>query len=299
VTVDRANAVSLAGRVAFITGGGRGIGAGIAAAFARAGARVFLVARSEAELERTAATVADGGGVARFAAVDVSQGLALAASVSRCTNELGPVDVLVNAAAIYGPIGRTWEVDAADWLRAVEVNLLGTLHACQAVIPGMVERQAGRIINLSGGGATAPLPRFSAYAATKAAVVRLTETLAEELRPYGVQVNAIAPGAVDTRLQDEVLEAGERAGELHERMRRLRSYGEGATPIQVPVELALFLASERAGELTGRLISAPHDAWRTWDGTQIRALMEKPWLTLRRLDPHTLGPLMDDMARSV
>jgi NAD(P)-dependent dehydrogenase (short-subunit alcohol dehydrogenase family) len=285
-------------RVALITGGGRGIGAGIAAAFVGEGARVFLVARTGGELERVAAELTAAGGRVAWRAADVSDAEALAAAVAHCEGELGPVDVLVNAAGIYGPIGLTWETDAAEWSRAVEVNLLGTLHACRAVIPGMVERGAGRIITFSGGGATAPLPRFSAYAATKAAVVRLTETLAQELAPYGVLVNAVAPGAIDTTLQDAVLEAGERAGELHERMRRLRETGEGATPLDVPVALAVFLASSSANGLSGKLISAPHDGWQGWDAERIAALMERPWLTLRRLDPYTIEPLIEELSRT-
>jgi NAD(P)-dependent dehydrogenase (short-subunit alcohol dehydrogenase family) len=300
----------LEGKVALITGGGRGIGAGVARAFAAEGARVFLVARTGAEVAAVARELggaagaaaggsgADGGSSAGYRAADVSDPEAVARAVAECQATLGPVDVLVNAAGVYGPIGPTWEVPMDEWSRAVEVNLMGTLHVCRAVIPGMVERGGGRIINFSGGGATAPLPRFSAYAATKAAVVRLTETLAEELAPHGVLVNAIAPGAIDTTLQDAVLEAGDRAGELHDRMRRLRETGEGATPMEVPVSLAVFLASEASRGLTGRLVSAPHDGWQEWDEDRIAELMARPWLTLRRMDPYTVRPLLEELANT-
>jgi NAD(P)-dependent dehydrogenase (short-subunit alcohol dehydrogenase family) len=304
--------MSLDGKVALITGGGRGIGAAIARAFAAAGASVFLVSRTRAELEAVAAGLAgsraagqaadQAGGQAAgtatvaYHAADVSDPAAIGAAVAACESTLGGIDVLVNGAGVYGPIGLTWEVDAEAWARAVEVNLMGTLHACRAVIPGMVERGGGRIINFSGGGATAPLPRFSAYAATKAAVVRLTETLAEELAPHGVMVNAVAPGAVDTTLQNQVLDAGEAAGELHERMRSLRETGAGATPMVVPVALALFLASDAAAGLSGKLVSAPHDDWKTWDADRIARLMETPWLTLRRLDPFTVRPLIEELS---
>jgi NAD(P)-dependent dehydrogenase (short-subunit alcohol dehydrogenase family) len=283
----------LEGRVALVTGGGRGIGAGIARAFVAEGANVFLVARTGSELERLAAELGAGYRVA-----DVAEAGAVAGAVEACVSSLGPVDVLVNAAGIYGPIGVTWEVDVDEWARAMAVNVLGTLHSCRAVIPGMVERGRGRIINFSGGGATAPLPRFSAYAATKAAVVRLTETLAEELAPHGVMVNAVAPGAIDTSLQDAVLAAGERAGELHDRMRRLRETGEGATPMAAPVDLAVFLASDAAAGLSGKLVSAPHDDWRAWDPGRVSSLMAKPWLTLRRMDPYTIRPLIEDLTGS-
>jgi 3-oxoacyl-[acyl-carrier protein] reductase len=283
--------VKLAGRVALVTGASRGIGRAVAQAFAEEGARVLLAARSRAELEAVATAVRAGGGEAEAIELDVADADAVARAVESCASRVRRLDVLVNAAGVYGPIGLTWECDPRAWARAVQVNLLGTLHTCRAAIPVMLEAGHGRIINFSGGGATAPLPRFSAYAATKAAVVRLTETLAEELRGRGVTVNAIAPGAVDTRLQDEVLAAGDRAGELYARIRRLRDSGEGGVPAALPAALAVFLASEETEGLTGKLISAPHDGWQSWDAQRIAELSASPWLTLRRLDAFTLKPL--------
>jgi 3-oxoacyl-[acyl-carrier protein] reductase len=181
-----------------------------------------------------------------------------------------------------------------DWEHALRINLMGTVYACRAVLPGMVERGHGSIINLSGGGATMPLPNFSLYAVSKAAVARLTDTLAAELTGTGVRVNAIAPGAIDTRLQDEVLVAGKRAGALFDRMRTMRDTGQGATPPEVPAQLALFLASDASAGLTGKLISAPHDPWASWDATRIETLNRSPWYTIRRLDPFTIRQLGDE-----
>jgi NAD(P)-dependent dehydrogenase (short-subunit alcohol dehydrogenase family) len=161
------------------------------------------------------------------------------------------------------------------------------------VLPHMVKRRQGKIINFSGGGATAPLLRLAAYGASKAAVVRLTETLAEEVQPFNIQVNAIAPGVVDTRLLDDMLAAKERGGEQFKRVRRLRESGEGGVPPELPAALALWLASGKSGGLTGKLIAAPHDGWRGWNDRQIARLMASPWLTLRRLDRATLRPLID------
>ena len=118
------------------------------------------------------------------------------------------LDILVNNAGVYGPMGPIEENDWEAWVRAIQINLFGTVLMSRAVIPIFRGQNYGKIINLSGGGATAPLPRMSSYAASKAAVVRLTETLAEELRDAHVDVNAIAPGALNTRLLDEVLAAG-------------------------------------------------------------------------------------------
>jgi len=215
--------------------------------------------------------------------------------VQKSIEKFGRIDILVNAAGVYGPIGRAWEINADEWMHTFSVNLFGCFLLCQAVLPHMIRTGGGKVINFSGGGATSPLPRFSAYGVSKAAVVRLTETLAEEVKEFNIQVNAIAPGAVDTKLQDSVLAAGEKAGDLLQRIRRLRETGEGGTPREVPAELAVFLASVDSGNLTGRLISAPNDKWESWTGQRIAQIMSQPWLTLRRMDPFTLGPLLEEM----
>jgi NAD(P)-dependent dehydrogenase (short-subunit alcohol dehydrogenase family) len=283
--------LSLAGSVALVTGGGRGIGAAVARALATAGARLFLVARSAAELEHVAKEIDATGEAVGFAVADVSVGSSVERAVEQCKLRFGAPDVLVNAAAVHGPIGPLWEVDVVEWWRAHRINLLGTMLCCRAVIPGMLASGRGRIINFSGGGATAPRPRFSAYASSKTAVVRLTETLAEELRGSGVTVNAIAPGTVDTRLQDDVIAAGPAAGADYAVVERLRATGTGGVPAELAASLAVFLASEAAAPVSGRLISAAHDAWQSWDEMQIMILADSAWLTLRRLDAHTLRAL--------
>ncbi|CAN5731403.1 N/A [soil metagenome] len=281
-------------RVVMVIGGGRGIGAAVARAFA-ADSAVFLVSRTERELREVAGSIGAAGGTAGYAVADVASEEQVRAAVRACTSELGAPAVLINAAGVYGPIGPVWELDAAAWWRAQEINVRGTLHSCAAVLPHMIERGSGRIINFSGGGATSQLPRFSAYAASKAAVVRLTETIAEEVRGYGITVNAIAPGAVDTTLQDDVLQAGDRAGELHERIVRLRETGEGGVPPELAASLAVFLASDVAAPLTGRLIAAPHAGWQEWDEARVAELADSAWFTLRRLDPFTVRPLLPSL----
>jgi len=199
----------------------------------------------------------------------------------------GRVDVLVNNAGVQPPIGPLWQNDADEWMRAVAVNLFGPMLCIKAVLPGMMERQRGKILNLSGGGATSPRPNFSAYAASKAALVRLTETLAEELGPYNIQVNALAPGAINTRMLNEVLAAGERAGaELTQAQRRAE---KGGNSIELAAQLAVFLASADSDGLTGKLVAAPYDDWQSWDAARIAAINESPWYTLRRIDPFTVN----------
>lgn len=283
----------LEGRVAVITGGGRGIGAAIATEYAAAGASLVIASRTESELSHVAERCRSLGSQCETFVADVSDSSSVRRLIDYASTHFRRIDILVNAAGIYGPIGPISEVDLDLWVTALHINLLGTLYACQAAVPRMISRGGGKIINFSGGGATSPLPRFSAYGVSKAAVIRLTETLAEEVKEHSITVNAIAPGAVDTHLQDEVLRAGERAGDLYQRIKALRESGVGGTSVEVPAKLALFLASDDSCGLTGRVISAPHDPWQQWDAARIAALDNTPWFTLRRIDPFTIGPLRD------
>jgi 3-oxoacyl-[acyl-carrier protein] reductase len=281
----------LAGKIAIVTGGGRGIGAEIAVAFAAEGAHLVIASRTRSDLDRVAARCRELGAECLPCVGDVSVAEDMRRLAESTLQQFGRIDVLANIAGVYGPIGPVAELDASAWAQALQINLLGTLHACQMALPTMIAQRAGKIITMSGGGATAPLARFSAYGVSKAAVVRLTETLAEEVKDFGISVNAIAPGAIDTSLQDAVLEAGDRAGELFGRIRALRDSGAGGTPIDVPAQLAVFLASDDSDGLTGRLISAPHDGWQAWDKPRIQGLAGTPWFTLRRIDPFTIAPL--------
>jgi len=286
-------------KVAIVVGGGRGIGEAIALRFANEGARVVLAARSASELNRVATQIKAANGRAHVHVTDVTDRLQVNHLVEVSLEAFGRIDVLVNAAGSYGPIGPLWEVDPEEWVNAFSVNVFSAFLLCQAVLPHMIRARRGKIVHFSGGGATAPLPRFTAYGVSKGALVRLTETLAEEVREYNIQINAIAPGAVDTKLQDQVLAAGARGGDLYNRMRRLRETGEGATPRHLPAELAVFLCSEDSRGLTGKLIAAPFDDWQSWDKRCIDEVMSQPWFTLRRLDPYTLKPLLEEILAKV
>jgi 3-oxoacyl-[acyl-carrier protein] reductase len=219
---------------------------------------------------------------------DISRPEDCAAAVDRALSLFGGLTVLVNNAGVYGPMGRLEDVNWQEWDDAIRINLLGTALMCRAALPRMRERGYGKIVNLSGGGATGPLPRFSAYAASKAAVVRLTETLAEELREDHVDVNAIAPGALNTRLLDQVVEAGpEKVGrEFHERAVKQRD--EGGVPLEKGAALCAFLASAASDGITGRLLSA---VWDDWDRLPERRgdLEKSDVYTLRRIVPKDRG----------
>lgn len=206
---------------------------------------------------------APAAGPARILArtCDVSSEVDVKALIDFTLSELGSLDILVNNAGVYGPMGPTETVSLSEWRRALDINLFGVLIPARAVIPHLKKAGRGKIIILSGGGATNPLPNISAYAASKAAVARLMETLAEELRPFHIDVNGIAPGALATRLVDEVLAAGpEKVGQaFYDKNKKWKT--EGATPLHLGAGLAVYLASPESDGITGKLISAQWDPW--------------------------------------
>jgi NAD(P)-dependent dehydrogenase (short-subunit alcohol dehydrogenase family) len=281
----------LAGRAAIVTGGSHGLGLEIARAYVRAGARVLVCARDTAALDRARAELdslaADPAAVAT-ATVDVSEPEAVAGLVGDAIEQFSQIHVLVNNAGIYGPKGPTEDVAWEEWEHAVRVNLFGSVLCSRAVLSHFRANGYGKIIQLSGGGATSPLPRLSAYAASKAAVVRFAETLAEEVRGTGIDVNAIAPGALNTRLLDEVLDAGaERVGDsFYERALEQRS--SGGTPLDVAARLAVFLGSGKSDGITGKLISAPWDPWEELP-SHADDLRTTDVYTLRRIVPADRG----------
>jgi NAD(P)-dependent dehydrogenase (short-subunit alcohol dehydrogenase family) len=282
---------NLEGRCALVTGASRGLGQEIAARFVDAGANVLLVARDSQALGEAAEALARRAAPSQHVELvcgDVSDPATADAAVALATRKLGGATILVNSAGIYGPMGRLEENDWEEWVRAIRINLLGTVLFCRAVVPGMRRAHYGKIINLSGGGATAPLPRFSAYAASKAAVVRFTETLAEELKSAGVDVNAIAPGALNTRLLDDVLAAGpEQVGQgFYERA--VQQSADGGVPLQKGAALAEFLASAASDGITGRLLSAVWDDWQALPSKRA-ALEGTDVYTLRRIVPRDRG----------
>jgi NAD(P)-dependent dehydrogenase (short-subunit alcohol dehydrogenase family) len=282
--------MKLAGRNAIITGASQGLGREIAAHFLREGANVVLCARNEADLAATRAELAQAapGRKVLARACDVANEQQVNDLVAFAVQQLGSVDALICNAGVYGPMGPTESVDLAEWRRALDINLFGVLLPCRAVIPHFKQARRGKIVVLSGGGATNPLPNISCYAASKAAAVRLMETFAEELKPYGVDVNAVAPGALKTRLVDQVLAAGpERVGEAFFAKNK-KWADEGATPLDLGASLCVYLASDESNGITGKLISAQWDPWRTLQQHR-EELAKSDIYCLRRIVPEDRG----------
>ena len=275
----------LAGRVALITGGNRGLGLEIARAFVRAGASVMICARDRALLEaagRELLSLTADGQVVRWRTADVTNPSDVAELVAQTRAELNGLHVLVSNAGVYGPFGVIEEADWTEWVHAIEINLFGSVIPIRAVLPYFKAQGHGKIIQLSGGGATNPLPRISAYAASKAAIVRFAETIAEECKGSGIDVNSIAPGALNTRLLDDVLSAGpDKVGSTFF-SRAMRQKEEGGVPLASGAELAVFLASTESDGITGRLISAVWDNWSDWPD-HLDELNGSDAYTLRRI----------------
>jgi 3-oxoacyl-[acyl-carrier protein] reductase len=286
--------MKLKGINALITGGSQGLGKAIAGRFLVEGANAVLCARGEKELLATRDELAKQFPSQKVLAkiCDVSSETQVNELVAFALLELGPLHALVLNAGIYGPMGATESVSLEEWRRAMDINLYGVLLPCRAVIPHFKKSGHGKIVILSGGGATNPLPNISAYAASKAAVIRLMETLAEELKTFRVDVNAIAPGALATRLVDEVLAAGpEKVGAaFYEKNKQWKD--KGATPLELGANLAVYLASAQSDGITGKLISAQWDPWEKLH--ELKGDLSGDIYTLRRIVPKDRGKTWGD-----
>jgi NAD(P)-dependent dehydrogenase (short-subunit alcohol dehydrogenase family) len=251
-TEREATSGELAGQVAIVTGGGRGIGRAIAEALARAGASVAVLARTQDEVAETAELIERDGGRALAVVADVTDADAVARAANLTERELGPVDLLVNNAAVATPVGPVWEVDPEAWWRTVEVNLRGPFICTRAVLPGMIQRRAGRIVNIVAVAAFNTAPFMSAYGGSKAALISFTDDLAAETREHGITVIAIRPGLVQTRMHDELT-----ASPYIQRRRGVQP--PSLVPAEKAADAVVFVATGRADALTGRFVDVTRD----------------------------------------
>jgi len=246
--------------------------------FAAEGWRVGLLSRSDAEIDLAKLEIEQAAGIAMKLRADVRDPEEMAHAVERMRSSFGCIDVLICAAALQGPIGPFLSAKPRAWNETIETNLIGVANSCRAVLPPMVERRSGKVILISGGGSAYSRPNFTAYGASKTAVVRFAETLAEEVRDFNVQVNTIAPGAAYSHMTDEILHAGEeRAGAKEiEDAEKVRI--TGGVPAEKQIALALFLASERSNHISGKLIHV-NDEWKRYEQESMRPDL----FTLRRV----------------
>jgi acyl-CoA synthetase (AMP-forming)/AMP-acid ligase II/NAD(P)-dependent dehydrogenase (short-subunit alcohol dehydrogenase family) len=257
-----ARVTELSGKVVLVSGGGRGLGRLLAQTLAGAGASVGLLARSRDELVATVAEIEQAGGVTAAVAVDLTDRIATAAAVTWLREVLGPVDVLINNAGIHGPAGAMWDVDLSEWWGTFEINLGGAAALTSAVLPEMIASGGGRILNITSYAGIYRWPLASAYAASKAALVKLTETLAVEVRRHGVSVLSIDPGLLPIGLGDPARGSGADpetpAGRMFGWVQKRLESGHGVDPEQA-ARFVLHLAAGRGDRLSGRHLSVHDD----------------------------------------
>jgi NAD(P)-dependent dehydrogenase (short-subunit alcohol dehydrogenase family) len=277
--------MKLKDRFALITGASQGLGAEIARHYVTNGASVMLCARSADGLaavqQSLAPQLAPGARIVTITG-DVGEPKDVDRIFEALVNEFPRLDILVNNAGVYGPMGNIEDVDWDEWVDAIRVNLLGLVCVSRAAMPMFRAQRYGKIINISGGGAANPMPAITAYAASKAGVVRFTESLALECRDDHIDVNAIAPGALVTRMMDQLLEAGpEKVGQqFFDRMKKIAQ--DGGTPLDVGAALCVFLGSSESDGITGKLIAAQWDRWEDWP-KHLDELNASDVYTLRRI----------------
>jgi NAD(P)-dependent dehydrogenase (short-subunit alcohol dehydrogenase family) len=280
---------SLRGFTCVVTGGSMGIGFAIAEHIARAGGRLVICARGEAELHAAASKLEEiGGGRVLPVVADLSRAADVEHLFEAAVEAFGDVRGVVHCAAILGPIGPVVAVEPEQWLETLRVNLFGTFLVTRAACRRLIARGVGgSIVLLSGGGAGSAFPNYTAYACSKVGVARFTETVALEMAPHGIQVNCLGPGFVATRMHDETLAAGDLAGAQYLERTKVELSKGGVSP-SVAARAAVFLLSSRSKGISGRFVAAPYDDVERWPD-HLQEMRDSDLFTLRRIVPRDRG----------
>ena len=274
--------------IALITGASRGLGFHLAKRFWDDGWSLILVGRDKGKILNSCSFFENRPlQKIEILSCDLSNAHQLNKLVDIIRSSYEYLDVLINNAAIQGPIGPITDSMMSDWSTTIQVNLLSPVTLCKGLIPLLSKRINAAIINLSGGGATGPRPNFSAYASSKVALVRFSETLANELSLTNIRVNCIAPGPLKTQMLEEILLSEELSGS-YEFDKAKKVFKEGGASLDSVADLALFLASERSIGINGKLISAVWDRWEAWPN-YIKELNQTDAYTLRRVNGKDRG----------
>jgi NAD(P)-dependent dehydrogenase (short-subunit alcohol dehydrogenase family) len=247
----------LDGQVAIVTGGGRGLGRQTAQILAAEGAAVAVAARSHEQLNETVTTIEQAGGRALAFPLDVANADSVTGMVAEVERQLGSIDLLVNNAAVIPPLGPSWVVDPEEWWHLFEINVRGPFLCAHAVLPSMVARRRGRIVNVASGAGLKPPPFGSAYVTSKAAIIRFTEALALETAEHGIAVFAINPGWMSTAMTEYLAQS--EAGQQWTPWAPSVFGSEAHVPIERSADLVLALALGKADMLSGRYVDIYDD----------------------------------------
>jgi 3-oxoacyl-[acyl-carrier protein] reductase len=272
----------LENKIIVITGGSLGIGYKVAQRCVEEGAKLILVSRHKKDLERAIESIRGDSQFHRSYCLDVSKFKKVKEIARIIEGDFGHIDGLVNCAGIYGPIGKLDEIEPMEFAKTININLLGTFYMCHCFLPLLKKATRGKIVNYSGGGAAGPFPNYSAYATSKIGIVRLTENMALEFKADGIDVNVVSPGFVVTRLHQQTIEAGSKAGEDFLK-KTIEQINKGGIAPDIPAKLTVFLLSADSDEITGKFISAP---WDSWEDNSFLALLRSngDFAQLRRID---------------
>ena len=278
---------SLNKKTIIITGGSLGIGFAVAKKCVEEGAQVIIAARNKIDLIKAHSEIMAMSELDhKYYVLDISDQLQVKTFADWCINNFKEINGLVNCAGIYGPIGKTTEIDLIKFKDAININFLGTVYMCSIFAPLLKANTKKKIINYSGGGAASPFANFSAYATSKIAIVRFTENLSIELSEENIDINCVAPGFVITRLHNDTLELGPEVAGNNFYENTKKQIENGGVPPDKAADLTAFLLSGDSDGITGKFISAPWDKWETEEFKNLLK-SDKDFATLRRIDNKT------------
>jgi len=272
--------MKLQGKTSLITGSGRGIGKNIAKRLSEEGSTVILTSRSTDQIDDVLNQIHDMGGQGIAIKCDITKFEQVKNMIDSAISKYSRIDILVNNVGIINPIGPFTDINPKEWKSCFETNFFGAYNVLKLVLPSMISNNYGKIINLSGGGAFNPFPNFSSYASSKAAIIRLTETLAKELESHNITINAISPGMTKTRMTEDILKSGETVGPEFEKAKKVMING-GADMTKI-LNLVLFLTSYESDGLSGKTIAAQWDDLE-YIKSHISEIQNSDKFTMRRI----------------
>ncbi len=280
--------INLSGKNILITGGSMGIGYAAAEVCLESGGNVVICARNKNDLD-TAVDSLKAQGYRNIIGIpaDVTKQQQVEIALNTVESNFGSLSAVIHAAGVLEPIGDITNVAPEKWLNTIEINLFGTFLVTRQTCLRLKKTGGGRIVLFSGGGAAYPFPNYTAYACSKVGVVRFTETVAQEMADYNIEVNCVAPGFVVTRMQQQTLDAGELAGQDYIDKTKAQ-IEKGGVPAAVGGTAAAFLISDQAKGITGKFVAAPYDGWKDWP-EHLEELKSTDIFTLRRIIPKERG----------